>query len=120
MEPLAAASIGQVHKAKLKENDQDVVVKLLRPNISETIKRDLDILIHFSLWISNKSTWAKNIGFLDLAHGFSIAMKEEIDFKIEARNFEQVSDSLKNSETKVKIPKVYKNTVIQKYLCLNF
>lgn len=47
MEPLAAASIGQVHKAKLKENDQDVVVKLLRPNISETIKRDLDILIHF-------------------------------------------------------------------------
>ena len=47
-------------------------------------------------------------------------MKEEIDFKIEARNFEQVSDSLKNSETKVKIPKVYKNTVIQKYLCLNF
>ena len=94
MEPLVA-SIGQVHKAKLKENDQDVVVKLLRPNISETIKRDLDILIHFSLWISNKSTWAKNIGFLDLAHGFSIAMKEEIDFKIEARNFEQVSDSLK-------------------------
>ena len=64
MEPLAAASIGQVHKAKLKENDQDVVVKLLRPNISETIKRDLDILIHFSLWISNKSTWAKISAFL--------------------------------------------------------
>ena len=35
-------------------------------------------------------------------------MKEEIDFKIEARNFEQVSDSLKIKETKVKIPKVYK------------
>ncbi|MGR5874758.1 hypothetical protein ACT7DH_14465 [Bacillus pacificus] len=44
------------------------IVKLLRPNISETIKRDLDILIHFALWISNKSTWAGNIGFLDLAH----------------------------------------------------
>ncbi|MGE6551579.1 ABC1 kinase family protein [Bacillus mycoides] len=120
MEPLAAASIGQVHKAKLKENDQDVVVKLLRPNISETIKRDLDILIHFALWISNKSTWAKNIGFLDLAHGFSIALKEEIDFKIEARNFEQVSDSLKHSETKVKIPKVYQEYSNSKILVLEF
>ncbi|MFH4146940.1 AarF/UbiB family protein, partial [Acinetobacter baumannii] len=40
--------------------------------------------------------------------------------KIEARNFEQVSDSLKNSETKVKIPKVYKKYSNSKILVLEF
>ncbi|SDY76321.1 AarF/UbiB family protein [Bacillus sp. 166amftsu] len=120
MEPLAAASIGQVHKAKLKATNQDIVVKLLRPDISSTIQRDLDILMHFALWISNKSNWAKNIGFLDLAQGFSIAMKEEIDFKIEARNFKQVSASMENSQTKVKIPKVYQEYSNSKILVLEF
>ncbi|MGR5914173.1 AarF/UbiB family protein [Bacillus pacificus] len=95
-------------------------LKLLRPNISETIKRDLDILIHFALWISNKSTWAKKYRISRFSTWLLSSMKEEIDFKIEARNFEQVSDSLKNSETTVKIPKVYQEYSNSKILVLEF
>ncbi|RXZ77791.1 AarF/ABC1/UbiB kinase family protein [Paenibacillaceae bacterium] len=107
MTPLAAASIGQVHRARLREHDQEVVVKLLRPDITTALRRDLDILIRFARWASRKSAWARSIGFLELAQGFATAMKEETDFRIEARNFAQVSAAMANSRTKVKIPHVY-------------
>ncbi|MCD9020232.1 ABC1 kinase family protein [Cohnella silvisoli] len=120
MEPLAAASIGQVHRATLREGGKKVVVKLLRPDIVSTLQRDLDILVRFAAWASKKSAWARNIGFLDLAKGFSAAVKEETDFRIEARNFAQVTASLANSRTKVKIPHVYRELSNAKILVIEY
>ncbi|MFF2907769.1 ABC1 kinase family protein [Paenibacillus sp. NPDC057934] len=120
IEPLAAASIGQVHRATLRENGQNVVVKLLRPDIVAKLDRDLDILVRFAAWISKKSAWARNIGFLDLAKGFAVAMKEETDFRIEARNFAQVTASLTNSPSKVKIPYVYREFSNAKILVMEY
>ncbi len=120
MEPLAAASIGQVHRATLREDGKQVVVKLLRPDISSKLQRDLDILVRFAAWASKKSAWVRNIGFLDLAKGFSSSMKEETDFRIEARNFAQVTASLINSPSKVKIPHVYRELSNAKVLIMEF
>ncbi|QQZ60749.1 AarF/ABC1/UbiB kinase family protein [Paenibacillus sonchi] len=120
MEPLAAASIGQVHRAVLRENRKKVVVKLLRPRITAALQRDLDILVRFAAWTANQSVWARKIGFTDLARGFSEAMKEETDFRIEARNFAQVSASLADSRTKVRIPHVYKEASNAKILVMEY
>jgi len=120
IEPLAAASIGQVHRAVLREGGKKVVVKLLRPDIASNLQRDLDILVRFASWASKKSAWARNIGFLDLAKGFSAAMREETDFRIEARNFAQVTASLENSPSKVKIPHVYRELSNAKILIIEF
>ncbi|MDF2719159.1 MAG: hypothetical protein K0R28_6084 [Paenibacillus sp.] len=120
MEPIAAASIGQVHRATLREGGKKVVVKLLRPDIASKLQRDLDILVRFAAWASKKSAWARNIGFLDLAKGFSAAMKEETDFRIEARNFAQVTASLANSRSKVKIPHVYRELSNAKILVIEY
>ncbi|RJX39899.1 AarF/ABC1/UbiB kinase family protein [Paenibacillus pinisoli] len=120
MEPLAAASIGQVHRATLLGGGKQVVVKLLRPDISSKLQRDLDILVRFAAWASGKSAWARNIGFLDLAKGFSAAMKEETDFRIEARNFAQVTASLLQSPSKVKIPHVYREYSNAKVLVIEY
>ncbi|REK75097.1 ABC1 kinase family protein [Paenibacillus paeoniae] len=120
MEPLAAASIGQVHRATLREGRKQVVVKLLRPDISSKLQRDLDILVRFAAWAAGKSAWARNIGFLELAKGFSAAMKEETDFRIEARNFAQVTASLVNSPSKVKIPHVYREHSNAKVLVMEY
>ncbi len=120
MEPLAAASIGQVHRATLKEGGKKVVVKLLRPDITAKLQHDLDILVRFAAWVSKRSAWARNIGFLDLAKGFSASMKEETDFRIEARNFAQVTASLADSQTKVKIPDVYRELSNSKVLVLEY
>lgn len=120
MEPLAAASIGQVHRATLRNGGKKVVVKLLRPDITAKLDRDLDILVRFAAWASKKFVWARNIGFLDLAKGFSAAMKEETDFRIEARNFAQVTASLENSNTGVIIPHVYHELSNAKILVIEY
>lgn len=61
--PLASASIGQVHKAVLKETDEPVVVKFLRPDVKNIMQDDLSILMEFARWITSKSQWAENLGF---------------------------------------------------------
>ncbi|MGN7477516.1 ABC1 kinase family protein [Solibacillus silvestris] len=119
--PLASASIGQVHKAVLKETNEPVVVKLLRPEVKNIMHEDLSILMEFASWITSKSQWAENLGFYDLAKGFSLALSEEIDFNIEARNMEQVAMIVKRGSIDVKVPKVYaeysnENVIVMEYI----
>ena len=120
MEPIAAASIGQVHKARLKNFDE-VVVKLLRPEVKGIMRDDLDILEEFANWLSNKSTWAESLGFRELAKGFGDGLREEIHLDIEARNTLQVTNALTKSDYKVKIPKIYteycnENIIVMEYV----
>ena len=105
--PIAAASIGQVHKAVLRETNEQVVVKILRPDVKEVMAEDLDILVEFATWVSSKSSWAESLGFKELAIGFAHALREEIDFEIEARNMLQISARMKDNIEKVTIPRVY-------------
>lgn len=118
--PLASASIGQVHKAVLKETNEPVVVKLLRPEVKNIMQEDLAILMEFASWISSKSQWAENLGFYDLAKGFSLALSEEIDFNIEARNMEQMAIIVQKGEIDVKIPKVYTSYSNENALVMEF
>ena len=107
-EPLAAGSIGQVHRAVLRKNCAEVVVKLLRPDVSTIMRDDLDILVEFAEWVTMKSSWAATIGFRELAIGFASALREEIDFEIEIRNTIQISNILQKSRYTVKVPNVYR------------
>ncbi len=109
MEPLAAGSIGQVHRAILKKTQEDVVVKLLRPEVKDVMLNDLDILVEFAEWVSNKSKWAENIGFRELAVGFANGLREEINFEIETRNTIQIANVLKKSDYHVKIPHIFQD-----------
>ena len=118
--PLASASIGQVHKAVLKETNEPVVVKLLRPEVKNIMHEDLAILMEFASWISSKSQWAENLGFYDLAKGFSLALSEEIDFNIEARNMEQMAIIVQKGEIDVKVPKVYAHYSNENALVMEF
>lgn len=120
-EPLASASIGQVHKAILRDTNEPVAVKLLRPDVKSIMNEDLGILMEFASWISSKSQWAESLGFLELAKGFSVALSEEIDFTIEARNMEQMTTIVQNENNDVKIPKVYHrysnaNVLVMEYI----
>ncbi|MDM5250658.1 AarF/UbiB family protein [Lysinibacillus sp. G4S2] len=120
MEPIAAASIGQVHKARLKNYDE-VVVKLLRPEIKGIMRDDLDILEEFSNWLTSKSSWAESLGFRELARGFADGLREEIHLDIEVRNTLQVTNALAKSDYKVRIPKIYteycnENIIVMEYV----
>lgn len=107
-EPLASASIGQIHRGVLRKTNEEVIIKMQRPEVSAIMRDDLDILVEFAEWVSSKSTWAQNIGFRELAVGFANGLREEIDFEIEMRNMIQVKNALEDSKNQVKIPKVYR------------
>lgn len=86
--PLAAASIGQVHVAKLRtpDGDRDVVVKLQRPGARTQIERDLDLLYQLARMIETNIPEAKVYSPVGLVGEFDRAVTAELDYGQEADN----------------------------------
>lgn len=101
-EPLAAASMAQVHQAKL-HSGEEVVVKVLRPSLKKQLAIDINILANFSELLANRAVWAKRIGIVNLAEGFIQNLYEEVDFTVELENLKQMK---KLQGTSVYIPEV--------------
>lgn len=89
-EPLAAASVAQVYKARLRSGE-DVVVKVQRPGVREQAERDVDIVRRVAAALEERADWARSLGVAELADGFAEALAEELDFTIEARNIAAVA-----------------------------
>jgi ubiquinone biosynthesis protein len=103
-EPLAAASVAQVYRARLHDGD-DVVVKVRRPGIERVVERDLDIVHRVARSLDLRATWARSLGVVDLADGFAVALTEELDFRVEARNIAAVSAV--DSAAEIALPTVH-------------
>ncbi|MEW9552722.1 ABC1 kinase family protein [Nonomuraea sp. NPDC050783] len=88
--PLAAASIGQVHAARL-HGGESVVVKVRRPDIEAVVARDLDIVRRLAATLESRTRWGRSLGLRDLAEGFAAAVREELDFRVEAANLAAVT-----------------------------
>ncbi len=114
--PLAAASIAQVHKARL-HSGEEVVVKVLRPNLKKQLTIDINILANFSELLANKTTWARKIGIVSLTEGFIQNLYEEIDFNVELKNMQQMKE-LEGS--KVYIPKTFEQYSTSEMLVMEF
>lgn len=83
--PLAAASLGQVHRATL-HSGEDVVVKVQRASARATVHGDLDIIIRLAGLMEMRTDWARHLGAVDLAEGFGRSLAEELDYRTELRN----------------------------------
>ncbi len=107
-EPLAAASIAQVHTARLATGD-DVVVKIRRPGIAVQVERDLDIVWQLARMLQRRTEWGRTMGAEELAAGFAIALREELDLRVEARNIAVVAtaEQAGDAATRLHIPAVY-------------
>lgn len=107
--PLAAASIAQVHRARL-HGGPTVVVKVQRPGVREMVERDLDIVLAITRGLEARARSAQSLGLRELGDGFAQSLREELDFRIEARNSEAVALACGGFEADaaVRIPKVYR------------
>ncbi|HST65380.1 MAG TPA: AarF/UbiB family protein [Mycobacteriales bacterium] len=91
-EPLAAASVAQVHTATLLTG-QEVVLKIQRPGIGPVVERDLDIVHRLARTLASTTTWGRSMGVRELADGFAVALREELDFRVEAANMAAVGSA---------------------------
>ena len=94
--PAASASIAQVYKARLRRgdgSDAEVAVKVQRPGIRATVEQDLDIVQRIAAKLESRTRWARTYGLVALSQGFAAAMREELDFRVEARNMTAVAAS---------------------------
>jgi len=106
-EPLAAASLAQVHKAVLRYNRREkVAVKIQRPNIENIIEVDLVILDVLARLIDKLFPRIRSAHLPELIDAFAISLRREIDFILEGRNADKIAKNFKNDDT-VYIPKVY-------------
>jgi ubiquinone biosynthesis protein len=115
-EPLAAASIGQVHAATLWTGD-DVIVKVQRPGIEAVIEMDLDILRTQAMFVETSTAWGKRYSIGAIADEFSRILREELDYIHEGRNAEKFAKNFTGDET-VAFPKVYWEVTTRRVITL--
>ena len=103
-EPLAAASVAQVHAGRLPDGSE-VVVKVQRPGIARSAERDLDIVNRLAQTLEARTNWGRSLGLRHLAAGFAEALREELDFTIERDNMRAVAAALQTSPARgVRVP----------------
>jgi ubiquinone biosynthesis protein len=117
--PIAAASVGQVHKAILRDTEEDVAVKVQRPNIQQTIEVDLEIMLHLAYLMERHVTEMEVLHPTKVVNEFARSMEDELDYTVEASHIEHFARQFLDDET-VYVPKVYRDLSTQRMLVMEF
>ncbi|MFK5646762.1 ABC1 kinase family protein [Ornithinimicrobium sp. LYQ121] len=109
--PLAAASVGQVHRAVLADGSP-VVVKVQRAGAEAQVRADLDIVTRMARWLERTTAWGRALGVRSLAEGFATSLREELDYLVEAANAVAVAaatgkDASDDDQVLVRVPTTY-------------
>ncbi|NLX19227.1 MAG: AarF/ABC1/UbiB kinase family protein, partial [Desulfobulbus sp.] len=118
IEPQAAASIGQVHRALL-ENGAEVVVKIQRPGIENVIAVDLEILAHIAELMERHLEEAQGHQPMAIVHEFARSLSREIDFSIELANIQRFTRQFEQNPT-IHVPLVYPELSTDRVLVMEF
>src|SRR5947209_1676272 len=93
-EPMAAASLGQVHRATMRDG-RAVVVKVQRPGVREQIVQDLEVLQEIAEFLDRHTETGKKYEFQNMLAEFRKSLMRELDYRQEARNLQAFADNLK-------------------------
>jgi ubiquinone biosynthesis protein len=103
--PIAAASIGQVHRAVL-PNGRSVAVKVQRPEAPRQIEADLELMYQVARLIGERVDALEFIDTVSLVDEFARTIRQELDYRLEARNAEQFHRDFVG-HPHVRVPRVY-------------
>ncbi len=117
-EPLAAASIGQVHRAQLENGDQ-VVVKVQRPKIDQVIAVDLEILTHLASLMEQYLEEVQGHRPSEIVEEFARGLSREIDFNTELANIQRFSRQFQDNDT-IHVPEVYPPLSTERILVMEY
>lgn len=104
--PLASASIAQVHSAKLKRSQADIVIKVLRPNILSVIKSDIAVMYWVARQFTKRIKSGEKLRAVEIVHDYEVTLLKELDLEQEAYNTSRLRENFINSNI-LYIPFVY-------------
>lgn len=119
--PLAAASIGQVHRAVLKHPDgpKDVVVKVQRPGARTTVARDLELLHALAKLVERTIPESRIYSPSALVEQFDRAITSELDFALEAEHAQRFTRNFEGNPS-ARFPRVYREGSSKQVLTIEF
>ena len=106
--PLAAASLGQAHRAVLRDG-RDVVVKVQRPNVREQVKHDLEVFAEIAATIEEHSDVGRKMNLVATLEQVRMTMTNELNYLQEARNTDLMRQNL------AQFPEIYVPAVIHDF-----
>jgi predicted unusual protein kinase regulating ubiquinone biosynthesis (AarF/ABC1/UbiB family) len=116
--PIASASIGQVHWARL-SSGSEVAVKVQRPHIREEIQADLEVLGQLAHFLDNYTEAGHRYRFTQMLGALRRVLFKEVDYQVEAQNALRFADNLSEFDLVV-IPQPYLKYTTDKVLTLEF
>ncbi len=119
-EPVAAASIAQVHFAKIKVDkiEKEIAIKILRPNIHKNVNEELDALMFVAYIIENFFKKTKRLKLVEVIHLLKEITNVEMDLRFEAAAASELYENTKNDNF-ISVPKIYWSYTSKETLALD-
>ena len=119
--PVAAASIAQVHKAQIDNNGiiKDVAIKILRPNIKKIFNEEIDALILLAFIIESFIKKTKRLKLVEVVFLLKEITNLEMDLRFEAAAANEYAENTKN-DAGFKVPKIYWNFTSENVMTLDW
>src|SRR6056300_1286808 len=120
-EPVAAASIAQVHKAKINDNGtiKDVAIKILRPDIKKIFNEEIDAMMLFAFFIESFVKKTKRLKLVEVVFLLKEITNLEMDLRFEAAAANEYAENTKN-DAGFKVPKIYWNFTSENVMTLDW
>ena len=120
-EPVAAASIAQVHKAKINDNGtiKDVAIKILRPDIKKIFNEEIDALILFAFFIESFVKKTKRLKLIEVVFLLKEITNLEMDLRFEAAAANEYAENTKN-DAGFRVPVIYWNFTSENVMTLDW
>ena len=116
--PIAAAALGQVHRAALRDG-RLVAVKVQRPDIARTVASDLDALDEIAQFLTNRTGAGKRYDLVGMVAEFRMALEAELDYLQEANHLKLIAKNLEEFEAIV-IPQPVEGYTSPRVLTMNY
>ena len=120
-EPVAAASIAQVHKAQINENGtiKDVAIKILRPNIKKIFNEEIDAMMLFAFLIESFIKKTKRLKLVEVVFLLKEITNLEMDLRFEAAAANEYAENTKN-DIGFRVPEIYWNYTSENVMTLDW